>query len=77
MKIKVKLFGSLADVVGSTELTIEDVHDSEELCKQFRQSYEAAKDINMLVAVNRSIHSETYVFRDTDEIALLPPFSGG
>ena len=77
MHIKVKLFGSLADLVGSSEMLIENVRDSEELCKRFRELYGTSKEIKMLVAVNRSIQSEPYIFHETDEIALLPPFSGG
>lgn len=77
MQIKVKLFGSLADLVGSSEMLMENVRDSEELCKRFRELYGTSKEIKMLVAVNRSIQSEPYIFREADEIALLPPFSGG
>lgn len=77
MQIKVKLFGSLADLVGSSEMLMENVRDSEELCKRFRELYGASKEIKMLVAVNRSIQSEPYIFCEADEIALLPPFSGG
>lgn len=77
MQIKVKLFGSLADLVGSSEMLMENVRDSEELCKRFRELYGASKEIKMLVAVNRSIQSEPYIFHEADEIALLPPFSGG
>ena len=77
MQIKVKLFGALADIVGSNELLMENVHDSEELCNKFREMYSASKEIKMLVAVNRSIQSEPFILREADEIALLPPFSGG
>ncbi|MBX3301756.1 MAG: molybdenum cofactor biosynthesis protein MoaE [Nitrospira sp.] len=82
--ITVKLFGltkSLAENQGSLCLALENGRQVKDLIDQINVTYPQIAELihkkKVLVSVNQEIaHAET-TLRDTDEIALLPPFAGG
>ncbi len=82
--ITVKLFGltkSLAGNQSSLSLALESGRQVNDLIDQLNGTYpqiaELIRKKKVLVSVNQEIaHAET-ALRDTDEIALLPPFAGG
>ena len=39
--------------------------------------YRLVEKENFSIAVNKKIISDEYIFNENDEIALMPPFSGG
>lgn len=82
--INVKLFGltkSLAGNQGSLSLTLENGRQVKDLIDQINVTHPQIAELihkkKVLVSVNQEIaHAET-TLRDSDEIALLPPFAGG
>lgn len=77
--IKVKLFGIAKDIVGNRNLVLEESLDTaDELLKYLRSEYpDFAKLQSLLIAIN-----DEYAFPDSkispnDEIAIIPPVSGG
>ena len=81
--ITIKYFASLREVTGkeSDELTISDCMKLQELCLQLEKSQpeivEMIRQKNVMVAINQEMATMDSLIRDGDEIALLPPFSGG
>ena len=81
MKIKVLLFASFREIVGSTSLNL-TVDDScttltlfEILCEMHPQLKLGADQIS--VAINKNYVCATSPLKDGDEVAFLPPISGG
>ncbi len=77
--IKVKLFGITRDIVGQPILDIEAPIDTVGQLKEFMTSaYPKIKGLNsLLIAVNSEYAQDEVAIKPTDEIALIPPVSGG
>lgn len=80
VRVRVRLFASLREEVGSDVVEVE-VGESASvggLLEAFRDRYpEARGGDHLLVAVNQEIADRTSALRPEDEVALLPPVSGG
>ncbi len=74
MKITVKYFGVLAEKMNRSS----DVVNIEEgtLLSEFLNRWENSFDVKFKVAVNHKFIEEK-ALEENDEIAFLPPFSGG
>ncbi len=81
MRIRVKLFATYREIVGERDLawTAEDGTTVDAFLRGFLEAYPRLGPHrgSMAVAVNQTIASTDLVLRDGDEIALLPPVSGG
>lgn len=82
MKLNVLLFAGLADLLGARTLEIVTETDSwtvadlkEELVRRYPHASQALS--NAYVAVNQEYAEGTDAIREGDEIALIPPVSGG
>lgn len=79
MEIKVLYFGMIAEATDREEEVISlravcTIHQLEELLKQ---KYKNLQQLSFKVAVDKEIVSGATVLNPENEIALLPPFSGG
>jgi len=72
--IKVLFFGAIVDKLGKRSADVQAGLTLAELIEQLQ-----CEDIQpLLVAVNQEqVHDMDYVVQDGDEVALMPPFSGG
>jgi molybdopterin converting factor subunit 1 len=79
MRIRVLYFGVLKDVMGQsgTEMELENGASVAELMAIHRASAKAAIWDSVAVAVNQEYARIGDVLKDGDEVALLPPVSGG
>ncbi|GJM28383.1 MAG: molybdopterin synthase sulfur carrier subunit [Cyclobacteriaceae bacterium] len=80
MKIQVLLFGIARDIVGSSQLSLS--HDGALDVKTFKQilkdKYPKMSHLSYFkVAVNQEFAKDDRVLNEGDEIALIPPVSGG
>ena len=80
--ITVKLFAILKDKAGSGELQVDSAPATvTALLKRISEDYPALADLlrngRVLVAVNHEFVRTDALLRDGDEVALMPPFSGG
>ena len=81
--ITVKYFASLRSIAGKeedqfnmgSETTLKNL--SYEISKTAPKIGEMILDKNVMVSVNLEVASLDAIIRDGDEVALLPPFSGG
>ena len=81
MRVSVRLFARLRDLVGASELTRELPDDAtvltvwQQLATEFPAV--AAYERSLSAAVNADYARMEQTVRDGDEIAFLPPVSGG
>jgi len=77
--ITVKLFGITREIVGSPILEIEEGLESVgQLKEHMRTTYPRIKGLNsLLIAVNSEYAKDEIALKTSDEIALIPPVSGG
>lgn len=77
MKIKVLLFGILAEKAGIDEIELEDIKSINSLTKYFITRYPPFADYKFFISVNQTLVNGDKRLNEGDEIALLPPFAGG
>lgn len=79
MKLKIKAFGVTKDYLGGKEAVIEiDGQTVGDLRAELNKRYPQLLGLRSLyIAVNRDYADETRMLEMTDEIALIPPVSGG
>ncbi len=81
MQIQVTLFAALREIAGKSILTIESPGKCScaEVVSEIRQKIPALAEIlnSSLVAVNGTYVDKSAVVSAEDEIAILPPVSGG
>jgi molybdopterin synthase sulfur carrier subunit len=76
MKLKVLMFGRLADIAGNS-FTVKDVVDTDRLINTLHKTYPALAETNYVIAVNKQVITSNTLLNENSEVALLPPFSGG
>ncbi|MBS7658582.1 MAG: MoaD/ThiS family protein [Candidatus Bathyarchaeia archaeon] len=87
MKIKVLLFGHLRKAVGQKEIEYESAHITyvkdvinflKEKSPEFKEILtKLAPGETIAILVNNKIALENVKLKDGDEVALIPPISGG
>ena len=79
MRVRVLYFGVLKDLVGhdSTMMEVAEGSSVAELVQTHRGSGRASIWDSVAVAVNQEYARASDVLKDGDEVALLPPVSGG
>ena len=80
MKITLKYFGVIAEIMGS-EIEVLNIKSQSmtimDLNELIVEKNNLLKDQHYKFAVNQTMIDENIVLKENDEIALLPPFSGG
>ncbi len=79
MKCKIKTFGVARDILGCKELIFEISGNKViDLRNELTKKYPSLESLNsLLIAINQSYSEDDAVLTETDEIALIPPVSGG
>ncbi|MGM0666663.1 MAG: MoaD/ThiS family protein [Bacteroidota bacterium] len=77
MKVKVLLFGILAEEAGRHELELDNISSLEDLRKHVLAQYPSFAENKFNISVNQTLARGNKKLADGDEVALLPPFAGG
>jgi molybdopterin synthase sulfur carrier subunit len=75
--MKVLVFGVLNDVFGQSELELTAPKDSITLIQNLSLKYPFLTHYKFQIALNKEKIEGNVLLNDNDEIALLPPYSGG
>ncbi len=75
--MKILVFAALAEVTGKKEIEVNDIHSVNELKEFLWKNYPVLMAMNFSIAINKILVQGEAVIKDQDEVALLPPFSGG
>ncbi|HJS53984.1 MAG TPA: MoaD/ThiS family protein [Chitinophagaceae bacterium] len=76
MKLKIILFGKLADIAGSS-VSVDDAPDTDSLVNALHKDYPAFGNTKYVIAVDKQVIKENTALNKNSMVALLPPFSGG
>ena len=78
-KFVIKTFGITRDIVGSREAVVEvEGNDVASLRKVLKTRYPSLAGLrSLMIAVNNSYAEDNLSIDESDEIALIPPVSGG
>ncbi|HEY4935577.1 MAG TPA: MoaD/ThiS family protein [Puia sp.] len=76
MAVKIQLYGQLKQITGASEL-MTDAADSDELVKEIAARFPLIENLAYLIAVDRIIVQANTPIKAGQELALLPPYSGG
>lgn len=77
MEITILAFGQIEDIIQKGKTTFFDVSDTESLKNKLATLYPEIDSIPYRIAVNKNIVNGNHILNKGDEVALLPPFSGG
>jgi len=79
VRVKVLLFAALREVVGRPTCEIELATGAtvRDLLDRLRGDFPALATVRFAVAVNRRYAEDSQPLADADELALIPPVSGG
>jgi molybdopterin synthase sulfur carrier subunit len=78
-KYVVKAFGITKDIIGARETVVQLQGDTVGALRDaLKQRYPALAEIrSLMIAVNSAYAEDSDLIGETDEIALIPPVSGG
>ncbi|HLA59195.1 MAG TPA: MoaD/ThiS family protein [Puia sp.] len=76
MAVKIQLYGQLKQITGSSEL-ITEAADTDGLMKEIAGRFPQLENLKYQIAVDRNIVQTNTSIKAGQELALLPPYSGG
>ena len=76
MAVKIQLYGQLKEITRVSELFTEAT-DTEGLIREMATRYPVLENLTYLIAVDRNIVQANTPIKVGQELALLPPYSGG
>jgi len=76
MAVKIQLFGQLKQITGASEIFM-DASDTDELVRAMADRYPGIGNLTYLIAVDRNVVLANTAIKTGQELALLPPYSGG
>lgn len=77
MPVNIILFGQIADMTGSSSLTLENVTNTQQLIEHLTAAYPSLASAKYAIAVDKKMVKENTALNNNSTVALLPPFSGG
>lgn len=77
MSIQIKIFGQLVEIVGSNELELQEVNDTDLVRERLISDFPKLANYSFAIAVNKRIINRNQKINIGDVLALLPPFAGG
>lgn len=78
-KVKIKAFGITKEILGGREVVVEFSGQTvADLRAHLLKKYAQLTGLrSLMIAVNNAYAEESYVLAGSDEVALIPPVSGG
>jgi len=77
MTTNLLFFGQLTTIIGSNNMTIEDIKDTESILLYLVERFPEIRNAKYVIALNNEVIQNNTVLKEGDNLAFLPPFSGG
>ncbi|MCC7533222.1 MAG: MoaD/ThiS family protein [Bacteroidia bacterium] len=75
--ITIIAFGEIAEILNRSAISIENFTDTDSLEIWLHQNFKELKNKTYKIAVNKKLILNNTQLQSGDEVALMPPFSGG
>lgn len=75
--IRILAFGVAAEKMKTNSVWAENINDVNALKSWLSKRFPDLNDLKIGIAVNKKIVHDNILLNNEDEVALLPPFSGG
>lgn len=76
--MKVLAFGVVKDIFGATTIEVDSIVDTVQLKALLEEKYPRLKElVSYAIAVNDEYAQDNVVIDSGDEVAIIPPVSGG
>ena len=75
--MKILFFASIAEFTKCDTLLVQQVSDTESLKMVLKDKFPGIEKLSFSIAVNKNLVTSKADLAESDEVALLPPFSGG
>lgn len=76
-KFKIRAFGMLAEKLPASEFEFPYYEDTTQLLAALNSQYPELHNMKFSIAVDKQLIQDKHHLNGNEEIALLPPFSGG
>ncbi len=73
----IEFYGITQDIAGCDSMEWLAPADTEVLMRQLKKQYPAIEELPIIFAVNNQIVSKNTPLKASDNVAVMPPFSGG
>ncbi len=77
MKIQLISFGKIAEFLANQQLDIEEISNTNELQLHLEKTFPQLANMKYKLAVNKTLIQQNTLLKDADQVAIMPPFSGG
>ncbi len=77
MKIIVKAFGIISEIIGIKDLELKNVKDTNTMTNILNEKYPKLGQYYYILSVNNKLINDYCTLSNNDEVALIPPFAGG
>ena len=80
MQYKIRVFGIIREIAGTPDIQLEFENDpsASEILNQVKVRYPELNElVRVVIAVNNEYVQDDHRISSTDEIAIIPPVSGG
>lgn len=77
MKIQLRVFGPITDILPNQELDLAEQTTVSQFKEMLLLQFPTLNQQTLVIAVNHKMAEADLILTKGDEVALLPPFSGG
>jgi len=75
--MRILFFASVAEVTGTSETQNLNAGTTDELRQKLQELFPGIEKLKYTLAVNKEVVTGNLKLSESDEVAVLPPFSGG
>ena len=77
MQVNVILFGLLKELVGNSNIILENIADTETLVAAMHKKFPDMANKKFILAVDKQVVTVNTALKNNSTVAFMPPFSGG
>jgi len=77
MKIELISFGKISELISNQTLETEGIETTDELKEYLEKTYPDLAEMKYKLALNKNLVQQNSDIKNSDSIAIMPPFSGG
>ncbi|MFD2287641.1 molybdopterin synthase sulfur carrier subunit [Pedobacter petrophilus] len=77
MKLEIISFGKISEFITGQEIEVSEIDNTDQLQQYLETSFPQLLGMKYKLAVNQNIIQANQQLTENDQVAIMPPFSGG